>query len=108
MLSNVQKTLQKIKILVCVEGKYLLSNHAREYIDQNLSSKDDIEHCIRYASKINHIEEDVHKVSIDGCKYTIKGKARSGRDFYTTGLIIKDATGEIYFFITAHEIMEDK
>lgn len=108
MAVDVQEILKKIKDLVCSDGKYRLSRHASEYIDQNLSSKDDIEHCIRYASTISNIEQDRLGVSTDGCKYTIKGTSRNGRAFYTTGLIMKAKAGELYFFITAHEITEEK
>jgi len=108
MTNDVQEILKKIKVLVCSEGKYRLSRHASDYIDQNLSSRPDIEHCIRYAKTISGIEKDTKGVSVDGFKYTIKGASRCGTAFYTTGLIIESEDGEIYFFITAHEIKEEK
>ena len=105
--NKIEKILKNIKTLVCIERKYDLSKHARDYITKNLSSYIDIEYCIQNAITIHGIAKDGKGTAIDGNIYTIRGWSRDGAEFYTTGKFKIDLSGENgYFFITAHRLME--
>lgn len=107
MTGDVQKILKRIKTLVCIRHKYRISLHVKEYIDQNLSSYEDIEYCILNARTINGIAKDEKRTAIDGMIYTIRGQSRDGSNFYTTGKFLYDESRQtFYYFITAHKIYE--
>lgn len=104
MTNDVQEILKRIKNLVCIERKYDLSQHARIYVTQNLSSYVDIEYCIQNALTIHGIAKDTIGTAVDGNIYTIRGETRDGAEFYTAGKFKYDESRQImYFFITAHK-----
>jgi hypothetical protein len=88
-------------MLVCVEKRYRLSNHVRQYIEEHRSAVLDILHCIQTAKRINKKEIDEKCESVDGFKYTITGYAKTGQPFYTLGKIKSSEGSEIYYFISA-------
>lgn len=95
-------TLEEIKLLV-LKGRYHYSDKVRTFIEEGWYSEEDLECCIRNATKIHKMEKDELKASVDGKKYVILGKDTYGCLFYTCGKVIKDAEGKLYFFITAHK-----
>jgi len=72
-------------------------------MEEGWYSEEDLECCIRSATKIYKVEKDELKASVDGKKYVIIGKDTYGCLFYTCGKVIKDDEGKLYFFITAHK-----
>lgn len=104
---DVNEVLQRIKIMVCLDRQYAISNHVIEYMEADRCSYGDIEYCIQNADTIHGIARDDREDSVDGLLYTIKGQARIGTPFYTAGKFKKtEESDEIYYFITAHEIEE--
>ena len=111
MSSEVENILRKIQNLVCIDKKYRLSQHViDDYLYQGKCSYEDIIYCIQNAKTINGINEDKKGTpATDGCLYTIIGENEAGIDFYTTGKFIKNREDEeLYFFVTAHEMEEER
>lgn len=95
-------TLEEIQLLV-LKGRYNYSYKVRTFMEKGWYSEEDLECCIRSATKIYKVEKDEKKTSVDGNKYVIIGKDTYGCLFYSCGKIIKDEEGKLYFFITAHK-----
>jgi len=101
---DVPSKLREIKLAVCIDLNYKLSDHVYDYISQGRCTPEDIEFCIKNATTISGIYKDEFGDSPDGMIYKITGKDRFGNDFYTTGKFKPTSDDEIYFFITAHDI----
>lgn len=86
-----------------LELRYNYSNHIRDRIEAGEYGEDDLEHCIKTATKIHKVERDELKTAVDGEKYVILGRDTHGCLFYTCGKLKKDENGKLYFFVTAHE-----
>ena len=95
-------TLRDIQNLI-ERKEFRISNKVAEYVDLGEFSRDDLIRCIETAPKIAKREKDERGESVDGYKYTIIGWNTRGLRFYTAGKILRDLTGNYYFFITAHE-----
>ncbi len=95
-------TLEEIQLLV-LKGRYNYSDKVRTFIEEGWYSEEDLECCLRNATKIQKVEKDELKTSVDEKKYVIFGKDTHGCAFYTCGKVKKDDEGKLYFFITAHK-----
>lgn len=104
---DVPSKLREIKVTVCVDQDYKLSDHVYNYISQGRCTPEDIEFCIQHATTIHGIYKDDLGDSPDGMIYKITGKDRMGVDFYTTGKFKQTSDDKIYFFITAHDIPDE-
>jgi hypothetical protein len=89
-----------IKKLV-LSGACKYSEKVEDCLDVGDYSEEDLEHCI-LKGRVYKIEKDEMKSSIDNKKYTIKGKDTYENYFYTEGKIVMGASGNLYFFMTAH------
>jgi hypothetical protein len=92
-----------VKLLV-LEGRYHYSRKIRDFIEDGLFEEVDLESCIRGATSIYKVEADDFGEAVDGCKYTILGRDRFRKPFYTCGkILLSEDAQRLYFFITAHE-----
>lgn len=97
------RRLRIIKELVS-QGRYQYSAKVHEFIENGLFQLEDLERCILSSRNIDKVEIDDLGVSVDGYKYTVIGLDTYGEPFYSCGKIIRvPESGELYFFITAHE-----
>lgn len=110
MSSEVDNTLRKIQNLVCIDKKYRLSQHViKKYLNKGKCSHEDIIYCIQNANTIYSRSLDEMETATDGKLYNIRGENKAGVGFYTTGKFIKNRENEeIYFFVTAHEMEEER
>ena len=94
--------LDEIKALIA-KRHYEVSQKIQELLEQEYFEKQDLESCILTATRIHKRQRDERGAAIDGMKYVILGRDTHGQRFYTTGKIIQDYLGHLYFFITAHQ-----
>lgn len=94
--------LDDIKALIA-KRQYEVSQKVQELLEQEYFDKQDLKNCILTATRIHKRQRDERRAAVDGMKYVIIGLDTHGRRFYTTGKIIKDHLGRLYFFITAHQ-----
>jgi len=74
-------TLEEIQLLV-LKGRYNYSDKVRTFIEEGWYSEEDLECCLRNATKIQKVEKDELKTSVDEKKYVIFGKDIHGCVFY--------------------------
>jgi hypothetical protein len=95
--------LSLIKLLV-LEGRYHYSRRIRDFIEDGLFAEADLEACIKTPTSIYKVEADDFGQAVDDCKYTILGRDRFRKPFYTCGkILLSEDDQRLYFFITAHE-----
>lgn len=99
-------TLGEIKQLVG-ERRYRYSGKIRDFIEEGFYDEEDLVHCILSATEIHKKERDELGQAVHGMKYTILGRDTHGRPFYTVGKVLSSADGQLYFYITAHQVDED-
>jgi len=58
-------TLEEIQSLV-LTGRYHYSDKVRTFIEEGWYSEEDLEYCIRTATKIYKVEKDELRASVDG------------------------------------------
>jgi len=79
---------------------YGFSRHVSDYLDNGEFEVADIENSI-LNGKLTKAEQDEMHRSVDGKKYTIRGRCKSGLPFETVGKLMESGDGEYYFLITA-------
>jgi hypothetical protein len=94
--------LREIQRLVD-HGQYRYSQKVEDLMEDGAFDTDDLEYCILSAPSIYKRERDELGNAIDGMKYVILGRDRSGRPFYTVGKMLRSHRGRVYFFLTAHQ-----
>lgn len=94
--------LDEIKTLI-IKRQYEVSQKVQELLEQEYFEKQDLENCILTATRIHKKQRDERGAAVDGLKYVVIGLDTRGQQFYTTGKVIKDHLGRLYFFITAHQ-----
>ncbi len=98
-----RRVLNEIKTLV-TDRPFHYSKKVQSLIENGYFELQDIDHCVRTATRIHKAEVDELGTAVDGRKYTILGTDNQGYPFYTCGKIIAGGDRErLYFFITAHE-----
>ena len=94
-------TLEDIQRLI-TQGDYELSHKVYTLVEEGLFDEVDLVECIMTAPGIYKKVRDEKGGSVDGLKYVVIGSDTRGRPFYVVGKIARDATGQFYFYITAH------
>ncbi len=92
--------LEKIQRLV-LRDQWRLASHILEKIEVGEVALRDIEHAI-LRGKISDVRPDEQKVAVDGKKYVICGRARSGLPLETVGKIIRGEDAQEYFLISVY------
>ncbi|MBL7219805.1 MAG: DUF4258 domain-containing protein [Phycisphaerae bacterium] len=81
-------------------GDYEVSRHVYDYLEDGDFKLDDIENSI-LNGKLEKTQNDKKCESVNGKKYTIRGRCRNGLPFETVGKLMESDDGEYYFLITA-------
>src|SRR5258708_38738262 len=79
-----------------------LWGHALAAVESGELHVEDIRFALMTATAIDKRERDEEGEAVDGCKYTIIGRACGGLPIYTCGKIVERLDGRTYFLITAH------
>ena len=95
-------SFDRIRALVD-QGKYDYSDKVRDSIEEGFFEEEDLECCILTAVRVQKRETDELGQALDGHKYTIIGRDTHGRPFYTCGKILEGVSGQLYYYITAHQ-----
>jgi len=78
-----------------------VSSHVMDGIESGEVERRDIKHAILNARLVETMRDEM-KVAVDGNKYVLRGRARSGLPLETVGKIIQGVDEHEYFLISVY------
>ncbi len=91
----------KVVVELVEAGRWDYGPHVIVSLSECLFTEEDIQECV-CCGRLAKRESDERGEAVDGWKYTVYGRCRSGHPLMVVGKIVCDADGALFFVITAH------